>query len=532
MNILTNLFNFPKKQKIGKYEIIRKLGSGQFGTVYLAEDPKDPSHEQVAIKVFQNADKDIDMNGFIKEASALLRISQPKISHPNIVKVLAFHYDDTEVPYLVMTYFPDGDLKKYLHGKHPLSLENIIKYIEQIADALQYAHDNNIIHRDVKPKNMLHGTNGEILLSDFGIATHTGTNGVQTSKNVIGTLAYMAPEQFDGKATKASDQYSLAIVAYEWLCERLPFQSIQEHLDEPPPPFPSERNIPTEVENVICKALAKNPQNRYHSVRQFADELKKAYIYHSATIMESVTLSGEDSIAIPPPIEPALSPPTPLSEKVITRNDYFSQWLAAFLFACGWGAIAGILLHSWIGATIAATSFTLLAHMLLYNKSKVQSVQSLPQTGFQRIIRQLIPFLSFLLMIPSIPFAGYTAFWLTQLPYSESDTSSFWIFGLHTQIIGQQIYFGLCVGGLVTSLTGTALAIMQKDNKHFLFFPLLFVWCLLWGLVAWLPLAMLATAQSRNFGLGPSSSVSLLSLLIGVMAMAGIIVEFSRWIKR
>src|SRR5947207_15937704 len=163
------------------------------------------------------------------------------------------------------------------HCPYPLS----VTYIKQVAEALQYAHEEKFIHRDVKPENMLVGRRDAILLSDFGIALIAQSSLYQSTQEVIGTVAYMSPEQIQGKPRPASDQYSLSIVVYEWLSGDRPFHgSFTElaikHSIVPPPSL--REKIPTitpAVEEVVMKTLAKDPKERFSSVQEFAIALEQ-----------------------------------------------------------------------------------------------------------------------------------------------------------------------------------------------------------------------------------------------------------------
>jgi len=263
-------------QQLGNYRLVRLLGAGGFADVYLGEHRYLKSY--AALKVLRTALKGKDIDKFISEAQTLVRLR-----HPNIVRVLEFAVD-RGTPVLVMDYAPGGTLRK----QHPrgsfLSLTTTVTYVKQVAAALQYAHNNNLIHRDVKPENMLLGPDQQILLSDFGIAVLTSSPELLTAQGtkMTGTIPYTAPEQLHGKPTFASDQYSLAIVVYEWLCGRRPFEGshweiIEQQLSAAPTPlrerFPE---LPAEVEEVVLRALAKEPQQRYASVQAFARALERA----------------------------------------------------------------------------------------------------------------------------------------------------------------------------------------------------------------------------------------------------------------
>ena len=510
MSFLKSIFNVPKRQKIGNYQIIGEIGHGNFGTVYLAKNLS--TGEQVAIKKFQNERNEIDIAGFIKEADSLLRLA-----HKNIVPVLNFGLENdgsNNIPYLVMKYLPNKDLETFLKDRLPLSIKEVVVYINAIAAALQHAHNQDIIHRDVKPKNILCGSNGEILLSDFGIATHVGANGEQTTGNIIGTSAYIAPEQIRGQATPASDQYSLAVVAYKWLCNALPFRNEEEHLKMPPPPFPKELQIPIEVEKVIRRALEKQPTKRYDSIQQFAEALERAYSHTDIT----VTLNNDGVLLEPHPSLPIVP------AKEVIFSSFLSQWLAIFLFACGWGAIAGILLHSALWATGIAPLLAVIIGVLFYVRA---SKQSLSVNSGNTIGVFVFSLALFVLVVVSALSAQTVTALLSRLAYDATDTVNLWSFGTHTLIIGQQIYFGLGVGVLSTALAGSILAMMLK--KEVLFWLYLFIECLAFSLAIWLMIAMLATILNWSFGLGASSLETLLSLLVGVMAVTGMIVVFRMW---
>jgi serine/threonine protein kinase len=205
-------------QQLGNYKLTQLLGQGGFAEVYLGEHVylKVPA----AIKVLhtQLSDRD-DIESFLREAQFVARLA-----HPNIVRVLDFGIVE-QVPFLVMDYAQNGTLRQRYPRGTQLPLAPVVSYVKQVASALQYAHDERLIHRDIKPENMLLGRHDEVLLSDFGIALVAQSSRYQNEEDVIGgTAAYMSPEQIQGKSRPASDQYSLAIVVYEWLTGERPFQ--------------------------------------------------------------------------------------------------------------------------------------------------------------------------------------------------------------------------------------------------------------------------------------------------------------------
>lgn len=262
-------------QQLGNYKLIHLLGTGGFADVYLGEHLYLGS--QAAIKVLHTALADEDIADFLTEARRLV-----SLRHPHIVRVLDFAVEKN-IPFLVMEYVPNGSLRtRYPKGSR-LPLEMIVSYVQQVADALQYIHDKKLIHRDVKPENILLRTNNEVVLSDFGIAAVSHTTGSLILQGQAGTPAYMAPEQVRKMPRPASDQYALGIVVYEWLCGTRPFDgsvwSISyQHLQVPPPPLRQHiPTIPSVLEEVVLKALSKAPQERFASVQAFAVALEQAY---------------------------------------------------------------------------------------------------------------------------------------------------------------------------------------------------------------------------------------------------------------
>ncbi|MBO0780645.1 MAG: serine/threonine protein kinase, partial [Ktedonobacteraceae bacterium] len=243
-------------QQLGNYRIIRLLGVGAFAQVYLGEHIY--LGTQAAIKVLNTQVENEPEDWFQREARTIARLV-----HPNIVRVLEFGVED-RTPYLVLDYAPNGTLRQ----RHPpgtrLALPTVVSYVKQMAEALQYAHDEKLVHRDVKPENMLLGRRNEVLLSDFGIALMVQTMRQQSVQSVAGTLPYMAPEQIQGRALPASDQYSLAILVYEWLAGERPFDGpLTEVLSQQlaVAPLPLRRKAPTvppAVEAVVMTALEKD----------------------------------------------------------------------------------------------------------------------------------------------------------------------------------------------------------------------------------------------------------------------------------
>jgi serine/threonine protein kinase len=272
--------------RLGSYRLVRLLGQGGFGTVYLGEHLY--LKRFAAIKLVRTALSSQDMASFLEESRLLA-----KLSHPRIVRVFEFavaqswnviqgSYVKEHLPFLVMDYAPGGSLRSLYPSGTRLALNEVVNYIKQIADALQYAHEQNIIHRDIKPENLLMNEQREIMLSDFGLALFAPSPDFLSFQGMVGTLPYTAPEQLQGKPVFASDQYSLGILTYEWLCGSLPFQGsdveiIMQHISSPPPSLHGKNpSISTFVEDIIFKALAKKPEQRYQTVQAFAQALEQA----------------------------------------------------------------------------------------------------------------------------------------------------------------------------------------------------------------------------------------------------------------
>ena len=259
-------------QQLANYRLIRPLGQGGFADVYLGEHIY--LGTQAAIKVLQVRLTDDDKRSFLEEARTIAHLK-----HPSIVRILEYDVVDS-IPFLVMEYAPNGTLRQCHPKGTVLPPTSIVPYVRQVAAGLQYAHDQKLIHRDVKPENMLLGLKNSVLLSDFGLAVI-----VQSSRDrlqtVAGTVTYMAPEQLQGRACPASDQYALAAVVYEWLSgERLFSGSFIEvatqHVLVPPPSLRSKLpSLPPAIDLVIQKALAKSPEQRFASVLEFANAFEQ-----------------------------------------------------------------------------------------------------------------------------------------------------------------------------------------------------------------------------------------------------------------
>lgn len=269
-------------QSLGRYHILEQLGEGGMAIVYKAYDTR--LERDVAVKVIRTEKLTIETMGrtlkrFEREAKALA-----KLTHPNIVPITDYGEHD-EKPYLVMPYLPGGTLKQQLKGK-PMPWEDSVRLLIPIARALHYAHQQGIIHRDVKPSNILITESGEPMLTDFGIAKilldNEETADLTGTGMGVGTPEYMSPEQFQGKGVDArTDVYSLGVVLYEMITGRKPYQAdtpaavlIKQATEPLPKPKSFVPNLPDVVEKMLLKALAKNKEDRFQDVAALGNGLE------------------------------------------------------------------------------------------------------------------------------------------------------------------------------------------------------------------------------------------------------------------
>ena len=266
-----------KGQKISdRYQIIKSIGEGGMANVYLAYDTI--LDRNVAVKVLRGdlANDEKFVRRFQREA-----LSASSLSNPNIVEVYDVGEDNGEY-YIVMEYVEGKHLKALLKKRGKLTVPEVIDITLQITNGLSVAHDSYIIHRDIKPQNILILENGMIKITDFGIAVAMNATQLTQTNSVMGSVHYLPPEQASGKgATLQSDIYSIGILMYELLTGKLPFRGDNaveialKHLKEPMPSIRDEiPDIPQSVENIILKATAKNPKNRYSDAREIHEDLK------------------------------------------------------------------------------------------------------------------------------------------------------------------------------------------------------------------------------------------------------------------
>jgi len=291
-------------QRFGNYRLRRLIGQGGFAEVYLGEHIF--LDTQTAIKVLYTQLVGQDVEQFRQEARTIAHLE-----HPHIVRLLDFGVEGT-TPYLIMSYASNGTMRERYPKGTRLPLEQIVVYVKQISQALQYAHDRKIIHRDIKPENMLFGPDDQVVLSDFGIAQVTQSSRYQQPNDMAGTIAYMAPEQIEAHPRPASDQYSLGIVIYEWLCGERPFHgsfteiAVKQQLVAPSSLREKVPSLSVDVEQVVMTALAKDPKGRFGSMQALATALEQASLavqdVPSVQLNNMVLSTPQDASTVPDPL--------------------------------------------------------------------------------------------------------------------------------------------------------------------------------------------------------------------------------------
>jgi serine/threonine protein kinase len=275
-------------EKLGHYQLTRFIQGGGMGEVYLAQDLT--LSRQVAIKVMKTEPVLYPDAQSSKDAARLFQREMKAISMLDHPHILTLHeageqlINQENITYMVMPYCPEGSLADWIRrhrSTQPLSPNEVAQILQQAADALQYAHDQHILHLDIKPANFLVRRQTEpsqlpnLLLADFGVAKIATTS--KLSATPRGTFDYMAPEQLAGTSVAASDQYALGIMVYELLTGRTPYHGALPHVIpymrnkvDPEPPSTVNPSLPSALDRIVLRALAKKPQDRFASVKEFA----------------------------------------------------------------------------------------------------------------------------------------------------------------------------------------------------------------------------------------------------------------------
>ena len=345
---------------LGNYRIIERIGRGGMATVYRAYQPA--LERYVAVKVIHPqlaSDDEQFLKRFQREAKSVAALR-----HSNIVQVFDFGVQD-DLTYMVMEYLEGGTLKDELNALaekgETMPMKDVQRIFQDIASAIDYAHRQGMVHRDVKPANVMMTTKGDVILTDFGVARIIGGAQYTVTGAVTGTPAYMSPEQGQGeRGDERSDVYALSVVLYEMVTGRVPFDAdtplavIFKHISDPLP-IPRQLNpaIPIAVENVILKGLAKEPDDRYQTVAAMASALVSAietlpepHAPPIAPLDDPWAGAVEPETAIPQAETEPQSPPPPRPQGArFSRRTWQGIALALLLVAIALGA-CGLLLDA------------------------------------------------------------------------------------------------------------------------------------------------------------------------------------------
>jgi serine/threonine-protein kinase len=355
----------------GRYRIVRKLGSGGMADVYLAEDEE--LGRRIAIKILndRHANDDSFVERFRREAK-----NAAGLSHPNIVSI----YDRGEAEgtyYIAMEYLDGRSLKELVVARGPLPIEDAIAATRQVLAALRFAHRKGVVHRDIKPHNVMADADGRLKVTDFGIA-RAGVSQMTEAGSIIGTAQYLSPEQARGAPVdQRSDLYSVGIVLYEMLTGTTPFtgespvEIAMKHLSDPPRPPSVERpDIPPDLDMIVLRALAKNPDDRFQTAEEMDAELDRvsrgAGVTTETADAATAVLSGAElaearTAIVPPRRPPATTRPGYRYADPPPRRRPFWPWLLALLLVvlaavAGWYAY-GQIQDSLDGGSTASVPF-------------------------------------------------------------------------------------------------------------------------------------------------------------------------------
>jgi tRNA A-37 threonylcarbamoyl transferase component Bud32 len=347
---------------LGRYHVIEPLGKGGMASVYKAFDST--LERNVAIKIIRSdaivGDEQAQfLVRFQREARALAQLD-----HPYILKVLDYG-EQAGIPYLVMPFVEGGTLKEKM-GR-PMPYREAAALLAPIARALEYAHQLKIIHRDVKPANILISRSGAPILSDFGIAKMLGSDGATqlTATGIgIGTPDYMAPEQWMGKADQFTDMYSLGIVFFQMVTGHLPFSAetpaavLIKHMQDPlPRPSLFVPGMPEPVEQILFKALAKNPENRFPNMGAFAEVLEQLALSDKTTLphMSLPVDASQATVVHMQAVHPPAAVTAPVAVPPVRKK--MAGWLVGLIILGGM-IVVGALVTVIAGAYFATRYFS------------------------------------------------------------------------------------------------------------------------------------------------------------------------------
>src|SRR5258708_1039058 len=280
-------------QQVSNYRLIHLVAKGAFAEVYLGEHIY--LGTQAAVKVIRIREIREYIELFYTESRTLA-----SLIHPNIIRILDYGVED-EMAFLILEYAPNGTMSSRYRSGSQVPPPTIAPYVKQIASALQYAHDQGLIHGQIMPSNLLLGNRNEVLLTGFHFHVNSDLSVDSPTFQIAGTPVYLAPEQLQGSLLPASDQYALGIAIYEWLSGERPFEGsslmdliLKHRFALPPSLCEKVPSLSPVIEQVVLRALAKDPQQRFPNIQSFADAFEQAcehkyYIYDVA-----LSFAGED----------------------------------------------------------------------------------------------------------------------------------------------------------------------------------------------------------------------------------------------
>jgi beta-lactam-binding protein with PASTA domain/predicted Ser/Thr protein kinase len=379
----------------GRYRIVRKLGSGGMANVYLAEDQE--LGRRVAIKILndRHANDDQFVERFRREAK-----NAAGLSHPNIVSI--YDRGEAEGTYYIAMEFLDGrSLKELIVSRGPAPVSVAIDYARQILAALRFAHRNGIVHRDIKPHNVLVDGEGRLKVTDFGIA-RAGASQMTEAGSIIGTAQYLSPEQAKGSPVdQTSDLYSVGVVLYELLTGVVPFtgdtpvEIAMKHLSAiPDPPSSHRAEIPRELDKVVMRALAKDPHERYPTAEEMDADL--ARVASGGSVSPATEEAATAIISRPPPVaaptavtqlrQPqTYTPPAAYYDYDEPRRRAVWPWLVALLFVAG-AVVGGYFLYEQIQDQLSSANVRVAKYTGL---REVLAVEKIHDAGLQpNVIRE------------------------------------------------------------------------------------------------------------------------------------------------
>lgn len=346
----------------GRYKIKELIGSGGMSNVYLAQDMI--LDRDIAIKIlrYDFSNEEELRRRFQREA-----LSTTSLAHPNIVNIFDVG-EDGAIHYLVMEYVPGETLKEYIIEHSPVSPERAVEIMKQLTSALAHAHHNQIVHRDIKPQNILIDAEGNVKISDFGIAMALSATSYTQTNSVLGTVHYLSPEQArGGTANKKSDIYSLGIVMYELITGKLPFSGESavsialKHLQtETPSLRDSVPTLPQSLENIVLKATAKNIEHRYQSADEMEADLATALFPERLNEPKFVVPVDQDATRAMPAIknEAAYSDPTETKTMPLPINKpQQQQTVPVKKKKKKWPWVIGVLAFLLVAGLIQAIAF-------------------------------------------------------------------------------------------------------------------------------------------------------------------------------